>query len=274
MNSKLKFKASIGTYYQFAKRVVREDIMQGSRDFWALADGKKLPVSSSNHFIAGFSYETKDYLIDVEGYYKSLSNLSEYSLRFDLRPGSASYEENFLIGSGVSKGIDFLFQKKYGDYTGWIGYTIGQVTNSFDEYGDYTFYASNDVTHELKLVNSYKWRNWDFSATWIYATGKPYTAPEGGYQLTLLDGTTKDYINVTVKNGMRLPAYHRLDVSSTYNFKLGDVFPCSLSFSIFNLYNRSNVWYNEYEILDNQILETPVKFLGITPNINFTVKFR
>jgi len=274
MSSKLKFKASIGTYYQFAKRVVREDIMQGSRDFWALADGKKLPVSSSNHFIAGFSYETKDFLIDVEGYYKSLSNLSEYSLRFDLRPGSASYEENFLIGGGGPKGIDFLFQKKYGDYTGWVGYTIGQVTNHFDEYGNYTFYASNDVTHEIKLVSSYKWRSWDFSATWIYATGKPYTAPVGGYQLTLLDGTTKDYINVTVKNGMRLPAYHRLDVSSTYNFKLGNVFPCSLSFSIFNLYNRSNVWYNEYEILDNQILETPVKFLGITPNVNFTVKFR
>lgn len=273
-NSKLKFKASVGRYYQFAKRVIREDILQGSRDFWALADGKKLPVSSSNHFIAGFAYETKDFLFDVEGYYKSLSNLSEYSLRFETTPDNVTYEETYQIGSGISKGIDFLLQKKYGDYTGWLGYTIGRVINKYDNYSNKYFYASNDVTHEFKAVNSYKWKKWDFSATWIYATGKPYTAPEGGYQLNLLDGTTNDYINVTVKNGMRLPAYHRLDISASYNFILGPDSPCILSFSVFNLYNRSNVWYNEYEIIDNQIIKTPVNFLGITPNISLNIKFR
>lgn len=274
VNPRLKLKASVGRYYQFAKRVIREDILQGSRDFWALADGKKLPVSSSNHFIMGFAYETKDFLFDVEGYYKSLGNLSEYSLRFDSNPDDVSYEETYQIGSGISKGIDFLFQKKYGDYTGWIGYTIGRVMNRYTNYNKSYFYASNDVTHELKLVNSYKYKKWDFSATWIYATGKPYTAPEGGYTLTLLDGTTSDYINVTVKNGMRLPAYHRLDVSASYNFILGPDSPCTLSFSIFNLYNRSNVWYNEYEIISNQVVKTPVKFLGITPNVSLNIKFR
>lgn len=274
INKELRLKASIGKYYQFAKRVVREDIMQGSRDFWALADGEKLPVSSANHYIAGFSYETKDYLIDVEGYYKTLSNLSEYSLRFETSPGSVSYEENYQIGKGVAQGIDFLFQKKYGNYTGWVGYTIGRVINKYNNYGNYYYYASNDVSHELKLVNSYKWRNWDFSVTWIYATGKPYTAPEGGYQITLLDGTTSDYINVTVKNGVRLPDYHRLDASATYNFKIAQSSPCSISFSVFNLYNRKNVWYNEYQIIENKIIKTPVNFLGITPNISLNIKFR
>ncbi|HCT31172.1 MAG TPA: TonB-dependent receptor [Bacteroidales bacterium] len=274
INQKIKLKASVGKYYQFAKRVVREDIMQGSRDFWALADGEKLPVSSANHYILGFSYETKDYLIDIEGYYKTLSNLSEYSLRFQTSPGNVSYEENYQIGKGTAQGIDFLFQKKYGNYTGWVGYTIGRVINKYNNYGNYYYYASNDVTHELKLVNSYKWRNWDFSITWIYATGKPYTAPEGGYQITLLDGTTSDYINVTVKNGVRLPNYHRLDASATYNFKIAKTSPCSLSFSVFNLYNRKNVWYNEYQIIENQIIKTPVNFLGITPNISLNIKFR
>lgn len=271
---KLKLKLSAGRYNQFAKRVVREDIMQGSRDFWALADGKTLPVSSADHLILGFAYETKDFLFDVEGYYKSLSNLSEYSLRFKTDPESVSYEESYLRGSGISKGIDILIQKKYGNYTGWIGYTIGRTINKYKEYGNYYFYASNDVTNEFKIVNSYKWRKWDFAATWIYATGKPYTAPEGGYMITLLDGTTQDYINVTVKNGMRLPAYHRLDVSATYSFILGPDSPCTVSFSVFNLYNRQNIWYNEYEIVDNEIVKTPVKFLGITPNINLTIKFR
>jgi hypothetical protein len=274
LTPKIKLKSSFGIYYQFAKRVIREDILQGSRDFWALADGNRLPVSSSTHYIFGFSYDTNNFLVDIEGYYKKLENLSEYSLRFDPKPGSVSYEESFLVGSGFARGIDFLLQKKHGNFTGWIGYTLGEVINKFDAYGNYYFYASNDVTHEFKVVNSYKWLNWDFSATWVFATGKPYTAPEGGYQLTLLDGTVRDYINVSVKNGLRLPDYHRLDIAASYKFILGPNSPAVVSFSVFNLYNRTNSWYNEYEIIDYQVIETPVKFLGITPNINLTIKFR
>jgi hypothetical protein len=166
-----------------------------------------------------------------------------------------------------------LPRKKSGDLTGWLGYTLGQVTSNIPEFGNYDFYAANDVTHEFKAVASYKFRNWVFGASWIYATGRPYTSPEGGYQLNLLDGTTADYINVSVKNGNRLPDYHRLDLSATLNFKLGNM-PASIGGSLFNAYNQANVWYMEYEILDNSVLETPVYYLGLTPNITFSIKLK
>lgn len=274
LNKNFRFKASVGRYYQFAKRVVREDILQGSRDFWALADNDKLPVSQSNQLMAGVAFETRSWLIDVEAYYKQQDKLSEYSLRFSNDPRNLSYDEFFYAGKGYAKGIDVLIQKKLGDFTGWVGYTLGEVASKIDAYGNYYFYASNDVTHELKLVGSYKYKNWTFSATWIYTTGKPYTAPEGGYQLTLLDGTVVDYINVSVKNGNRFPNYHRLDLASTYNFKINGVAPCSLSFSLFNAYNRTNIWYNEYEIINNQVVEIPVSYLGIQPNISFSIKLK
>ncbi len=273
VTDKLKLKASAGKYYQFAKRVIREDITEGSRDFWVLSDDNKLPVSSSIQYVVGASFETKNYLFDVEAYYKELSNITEYSLRINTDRSGINYDENFFTGSGISKGIDFLIQKKFGKYTGWIGYTLGEVTNNIPAYGDYDFYAANDVTNEIKIVQSYQWKNWIFGVTWIYATGRPYTAPEGGYQLTLLDGTLADFINVSVKNGNRLPDYHRLDLSATYNFKFGTS-PATLSFSLFNAYNRANVWYKEYEIIDNEVIETPVYYLGLTPNINLTFKLK
>lgn len=189
-------------------------------------------------------------------------------------PQGTDFEENFYTGDGYVRGIDILLQKKTGKLNGWIGYTLGQVVSRFPDFGPYDCYASNDVTHEFKVVASYPWRNWVFGATWIYTTGRPYTAPEGGYQVTLLDGTTADFINVSVKNGMRLPDYHRLDLSATYNFKISGYAPASIGMSIFNVYNRPNVWYNEYEIVENQIIETPVYFLGFTPNINFTIKLK
>ncbi len=277
LSDEFKIKASAGKYYQFAKRVVREDIMEGSRDFWALADDNYLPVSSSRQYMLGASYETADFLIDVEAYYKPLYNMTEYSLRIQRegnpRDAEIDYEEQFYSGDGTARGIDFLLQKKLGKYTGWLAYTFGQVIYNFPDFGDYDFYASHDVTHEFKSVNSYKYKRWTFAATWIYASGRPYTAPEGGYQISLLDGTVEDYINVSVKNGYRYPAYHRMDVSASYAWKLGGLHPCQVNFSIFNLYGRRNVWYREYEIIENQIIETDINFLGFTPNISFSINF-
>ena len=278
-----KIKGSAGLYNQFAKRVTREDVMQGDRYFWILSDGDKIPVSSSMQFVAGMAYETKDYLIDIEAYYKKLDNISQYSLRFNspmhpYRPGEASgtaditYEDQYFTGNGYARGFDLLLQKKYGNLTGWIGYSLAEVMHNFPSFGDGWFYASNDVRHELKLVGTYKWRNWDFSATWIFASGKPYTQPEGFYSMNLPDGSVRDFFTVSQKNSLRLPTYHRLDLAATYNFRLWGL-KSSIGLSLFNAYNRSNVWYKQFQIVDNEVIETDVNYLGIMPNATFSVKF-
>lgn len=283
VTDKFRIKASAGKYSQFAKRVTREDITSGSRDFWVLSDDDKLPVSSSIQYVLGGTFETNSMVIDIEGFYKELSNVTEYSLRVSdyssAGPGGGSsttsdYSESFYTGIGKAKGVDILAQKKMGDFTGWVGYTWSQVVTKIDAFGDYWYYASNDVTHEFKIVASYKWRMFDIGATWIYATGRPYTYPEGFYKLTLLDGTTEQYINASVKNGSRLPNYHRLDLSATMNFILGRSAPASLGVSLFNTYNRANVWYMEYAVVDNAIAEIPVYYLGITPNVNLTINLK
>jgi hypothetical protein len=278
LNSKLSFKAAAGRYYQFAKRVVREDILEGSRDFWTLADNDKLPVASALHFIVGSSYESNNYLIDVEAYYKRLSGLSEYSLRFGPssfgRPGGFSYEESFFQGTGDTKGLDFLLQKKFGGLTGWVGYTISETLYNFPVYSSESYRAPQDVTHEFKFATVYRIKHWDLAITWIYATGRPYTSPTGVYQVTLLDGSTVDYTTVSSKNGLSLPDYHRLDAAARYNWKGKRGGENSISFSVFNVYNRTNVWYKTFEISDGQLAETDVTFLGITPNITLSLKLR
>jgi ferric enterobactin receptor len=274
ISDKLKLKGSAGQYYQFVKRVIREDILEGSRDFWVLTDNDKLPVSSSQQFVLGAAWENKDFLIDVEGYYKKVKGLSEYTLRFTPTRGTINYQESFFEGTGYAKGIDFLLQKKFGKYNGWIGYTLGEVKNNFPVYGQKDFYASNDVTHEFKMVHTYKWKRFDFSLTWMYLTGKPYTAPSGGYQITLLDGTTQDYLSVSNKNGLRLLNYHRMDFAATYNYGRPGKGNGTIGLSLFNLYNRENIWYKNFDIIQNEIIATDVKYLGFTPNLSFTWRLR
>jgi ferric enterobactin receptor len=280
LTDKLTIKGSTGKFYQFVNRVTREDILSGSKDFWLLSDETAVPVSSSIHYIAGLSYESNDFLYSAEAYYKTISDMTEYSLRFNTSPLGVSFDENFFTGSGIARGIEFLAQKKTGKFNGWASYTLGEANNLFEIYSDDYYAANQDVTHEFKVVGLYKFRRWDFSATWIFATGRPYTAPSGAYTITLLDGTTQDFFTVTAKNSVRLPDYHRFDVAA--NFKLlkgmkGERKRQEIGYigiSLFNVYNRKNVWYKTFTIEDGSIIETNVNYLGITPNLTLSLKLR
>lgn len=278
MTKKISLKGAFGQYYQMVNKVTREDILSGNKEFWVLSDNSKIPVSSARHYISGVVFENQNFYFSTEGFLKKMNGISEYSLRINSSPRGTSYNENFFSGKGYSKGLEFMLQKKSGKLNGWISYTLSQTKYQFDAYGSQYFFANHDVTHETKLVLLYKWRRWNFAATQIYATGKPYTAPSGAYSITLLDGTSSNYFTVTNKNGLRLPDYHRMDISAT--FKLlkgftGDVKRREIgyiSFSIFNVYNRKNIWYKLYTIQDSSIIVTNVNYLGFTPNVSLSLK--
>lgn len=280
LTDELILKGAYGKYYQFANKVTREDILSGSTDFWILSDGKSVPMSSAIHYIAGISYESKNYTFSTEGYYKLIQNLTEYSLRINASPVGINYNENFFNGYGFSRGVEFLAQKNSGNLNGWISYSLGEAKDHFDAYSTGYFSANQDVTHEFKIVGLYKFKRWDFSADWIFATGRPYTAPSGAYSITLLDGTEKDYFTVTSKNSLRLPDYHRLDISANYKLLMGKSGDKKrreigyISFSLFNVYNRQNIWYKQYTIVSGKVLETNVTYLGITPNLTISLRFR
>ncbi|MEN8201661.1 MAG: TonB-dependent receptor [Bacteroidota bacterium] len=275
LSERWNLKASWGKYYQYTNRVVRENVLEGNRDFWLLADDQMIPVSSAYHYIAGISYEAPRYLVDVEVFYKPMQGLAEYTMRNETfrRITTSSLPDNFYQGSGSAKGFEVLLQKKFGSYTGWLSYTYSRVTHQFEELNDGDPYPSMyDQPHEVNFVNTYQWGNWVLGATFVYNTGQTYTAPVGAYQLTLLDGTVADYIHVGDKNAFRLPAYHRLDLSVTYRFTIKQT-KNSLGVSLFNIYGRDNVWYREFDVEDNEIIIMDVNTLGFTPNVFYSIKF-
>ncbi|MVM38863.1 TonB-dependent receptor [Spirosoma sp. HMF3257] len=109
--------------------------------------------------------------------------------------------------------------------------------------------------------------------TWIFASGRPYTSIVGEYSVTLLDGTSKTFTNPSAKNANRFPAYSRLDASATYNFRNG-----SIGLSVFNLYNRKNIWYKKFTSVSDgstsQLVISDITYLGITPNLTISYRLR
>ena len=271
LTDQIKLKGGYGKHYQFVNRIVNENVTEGSRDFWLLADDDLVKVSNAEHFVLGAAYETDGYIFDVEAYRKNLDNLAEFSLRF--QRNDIDLDELFFLGNGYAEGIEFLLQKKRGTYTGWMTYTLARVRNNFPGLNNgFEFSALHDQRHEFKTVHSYEWENYRFAATFVYASGKPFTEPAGQYSIELLDGDTNNYISVGAKNGSRLPPYHRLDLSAHYLVTTGK-FDIDIGFSIFNLYNRRNVWYREYDFTEKPPIISEVRYLGATPNISAEIKF-
>jgi ferric enterobactin receptor len=277
INDNYTLKAATGEFYQFMNEVTREDIVNGNRNFWVLSNNSNIPVSEAKHYMGGVSYENSQFLIDVEGYYKTLSGLTQYSIRQTAGGPAApiTIDQNFYTGTGKAKGVEILIQKKLGNYTGWLGYTLADAENKFAVYGNSYYPADQDVTHEFKAINMYHYYRWNFSAVFIFSTGHPYTAPLSTYTITTPDGNTSTSFNVSGKNTLRYPDYHRLDLSATYDLiKINGNKIGSIGLSLFNVYNHTNIWYREFQLQNNAAVTTDVNYLGFTPNLTLSLRWK
>ena len=275
INDNYTLKAATGQFYQFINEVTREDVLNGNRNFWVLSDNSNIPVGRSRHYMGGISYENSQFLIDVEGYYKTLTGLTQYSITQSGLGSTPTVEENFYTGTGDARGFEVLVQKKLGRYTGWISYTLADARNKFAIYGNNYYPADQDTRHEFKSINMFHNGRWNYSAVFIFSTGHPYTAPLSTYTYVSAGGNTTNYFNVSGKNAERLPDYHRLDLSATYDLlKISGDKIGSIGLSLFNVYNHKNIWYREYQIQNNQAITTDVTYLGFTPNITLSLRWK
>ena len=271
LNDTTQLRAAFGDYHQFALSVARQSIEEGPRNFWTLADGETVPVSKSSHFILGTTHYVGNYNFNIELFHKEYEDLSEFTqqtrpIRNEEGTGlTLILEQEFHSGSGTASGVELFLQKNIGDLTGWVGYTFSEVIYDFPTVSDTTYFADQDATNEFKTVLMYRWGDWDLASTFIYATGRPYTEVLG-----VVEDTFPPTYEVGAKNDLRYDDYHRLDLSFTYNFSRRGL-DGQAGLSIFNLYDRKNQWYTEYEIIEGEILETEITYRGFTPSLFFKV---
>ena len=271
LNDTTQLRAAFGDYHQFALSVARQSIEEGPRNFWTLADGETVPVSKSSHFILGTTHYVGNYNFNIELFHKEYEGLSEFTqqtrpIRNEEGTGlTLILEQEFHTGSGTASGVELFLQKNIGDFTGWMGYTFSEVIYDFPTVSDTTYFADQDATNEFKTVLMYRWGDWDIASTFIYATGRPYTEVLG-----VVEDTFPPTYEVGAKNDLRYDDYHRLDLSFTYNFARRGL-DGQAGLSIFNLYDRKNQWYTEYEIIEGEILETEITYRGFTPSLFFKV---
>lgn len=272
---RLRVKGAWGRYNQFVNRLIREDVFQGNREFWALSDDTTVQVAASTNASIGGAYQTTRVLLDAEVFSRDIKNLSQLAPRLTGSTDSVDLSSFFYTGSGRSRGVELLAQMKRGRHSGWASYTWSRVTHDFPELSE-PFPADQDRTHELKLVDIFTLGRWTASATWVLSSGTPYTEPAGVEPVTFEGpngSVTFERIVIGDKNAARLPNYHRLDLALNHVWDLSSNRSATLGVTAFNAYDRANVWYREYTSVQGDIVENNIGLMPRTFNVLVSITF-
>ncbi|MBW8522875.1 TonB-dependent receptor [Chryseobacterium chendengshani] len=225
---------------------------------------------------AGYSrnFNNNNYEINAEVYYKLMQNQIDYKngaeITFDT---AADVEAELLFGKGRAYGFEIIAKKKSGKLTGWISYTLSKTERKINGINDNNWYnARQDKTHDLSVVATYELNpKWSFSGLFVYSTGNAVTFPTGKYEL--LGQTIFQY---SKRNADRMPAYHRMDLSATYEPGNNKRFQSSWSFGIYNVYGRENAYTIAFEDNPEKLGTTramQTSLFKFVPNITYNFKF-
>lgn len=174
----------------------------------------------------------------VEGYYKDIKDVTDFADNAQLflnRNLSVEYRQ----GKSWSYGTEFMLNKTKGKLTGMASYTLSKTYRKIEDVNQgKTFVANHDRTHVVNMQGAYDLNDkWSFGAMFTASTGRPLTLAEGRYEY----GPYTPGV-FTERNGYRMPAFHRLDISVTLNPRknLNRNFKGQWVFAIYNVYNRQN----------------------------------
>lgn len=220
------------------------------------------------------NFKNNNYEVNAEVYYKDMKNQIDFKngaqIGFDT---GADVESELLFGKGRAYGLELIAKKKSGKLTGWISYTLSKTERKINGINNNEWYnARMDKTHDLSIVATYQLNpKWTFSGLFVYSTGNAVTFPTGKYELN--GQTVFQYSN---RNADRMPAYHRMDLSATYEPSSNKRFRGSWTFGIYNLYGRENAYTINFE--DNPDRPGTTRAVQTSlfrwvPNITYNFKF-
>lgn len=214
-------------------------------DFFKSSDYYIKPLRSQQFALGYFNdYQEGRYEASAEVYYKGLENLPEYKDGAVLLMNK-HIETDMISAKGYSYGLEMLIKKASGRLNGWISYAYSRTMRETDNlYREETinkgkYYPSvYDKPHDLSVIANYIIsRRWRFSADFEYMSGRPATLPELKYTIG-----EAQLVYYSDRNKYRMPPYHRMDVSLTFdeNLRKKRVWKGSWTLSVYNLYGRHN----------------------------------
>lgn len=261
---------------------------------WMPSTDKVAPMHSSQ--IAGGIYTDLPggFHFDMEGWYKTMSHLLEYSGKLTLFPPVDSWEKSFCEGIGRSYGFETSVSYTKGKMEAAAGYTLSWTERKFDDIATDWYADRNDNRHKLNLTLTYRPnRKVDLYAGWLFHTGSRITIPthvvdkefyqeDGPGQAWRPQNDFVDDEYVGPYN-LRMAPYHRLDVGANFRHITKRGNEAVWNVSVYNAYCRMNpITATTQEVVETVFPEKAKyygeSFVGISvipiiPTFSYTLKF-
>ena len=204
-----------GSYNRMAQylHLISNTTASNPLDVWAPSSAMIKP-GIGHQFTLGYFRDLgtdRDYEISVEGYYRATENQIDYIDGADLLINEF-LEGELLSGKGRAYGVETYFQKKKGRLSGWISYTLGRTELKVGGINRGGWYPTRyDQLHNVKIAAFYDINErWSMSTDFVWVSGTPTTFPTSRF---VVQDILIPYNSSGSRNNVRLPAYHRLDVS-------------------------------------------------------------
>ena len=88
-------------------------------------------------------------------------------------------DPQFIVESGIAKGVDALVKFKSKKLYIWAVYSLGFINRND---GNRTYHPHFDRRHNVNFVFTYafgKEKDWEFNARWNFGSGLPFTQRKG-----------------------------------------------------------------------------------------------
>lgn len=271
LKNNLSFKSSYGLYSQYIMQNVYFDFEDTRIEnlVWELASDEK-PVEKSAQWMLGSTWKPGDFLLDVEFYQKSISDLST------LKTGKAPTDpDRFTIGDLDIYGVDVLLRKRWNKVDTWISYSYSHTSMDFPGINLIPFETYYDQPHTFNINATFPYRSWSFSIGWQYQSGVPvYTNntffPTPGEPT----GSPTEEPVTAQKNEGRFPAQHQMDMAVVYKFpRRPKTWNGSVGLSFLNVYGHNNMVAENYLTFGPNTSLSQRYAIGFAPDIMVTIRW-
>lgn len=271
------FKASVTKMSQYIHRL-SSTYLNMPTDCW-IPSTARTGYSYSWQLAAGLYHRFPAHVsMKLEGFYKIMNNLIEYSGTNRLNPSAVDWEDNISRGQGKAYGIEYdvVYDNKRAYLN--LSYTLSWNRRFFPDFHETWFYDRFDNRHKLNVSLNYKLGKYlDLYALWRFHSGNRFTLPQQVIDAPVIPGSTADntaLLVYDVPNNALLPAYHKLDCGVRFKVQLKNGVEQTWDLAVYNAYGRRNAFYAEQvRKEDGSMAWRTVGAFPLLPSFCYTVKF-
>lgn len=266
-------------------------------DSWLPAGQIHKPMISDIFSLGFYAITSGKIKISAEGWYKKFNGIADYKEGIAVATPEINWKDKITFGNGEAYGMDITAKGTFGHFDIIASYGLMWNWRKFEDLNQgKRFPAKFDNRNKIDISAGWKFKpNMTLNAHWQYMTGNratvalynismatpvfpdaPFKGPHDPGSGELNNGI--DYFQN--RNNVRLPAFHRLNLSLTIVGKINSKLNYSWNFGLYNAYCHMNpfaIKKNYYTIgYEDHSWHRKFKTIGlipILPSVSYTLNF-